>query len=358
MRRVSSDDPPPTTIGAMLSRWGARIVVVALAAALVGCSAVRAEPHITIPLTTPTASPTPELPQTLIGWSGDDIPGVDQEVFGTWLARDSWAGMARGEWLFANDGYKRFVAAHPDRAVDIGVPLIPHDSGRDLNSLLAEGASGARDAEYESLGRWLGSNGTKTVYARLYWEMNMSPEPADSLDRGAFIAAWNHAVPLLRKGFAEAAPDKQLFIVFCPLTDGADYQAFYPDDANVDIIAIDAYGAVWSSDTPLVGVLLDVVRRQLAGLEKFARQHGKPLALGEWANWNAGTSSAGTPGGKGRGDFPEYVDLIFDWAERVDAKYIVYFNLASGGVEQTLNDTPMSLGRLQGRAAVLQQKGP
>lgn len=325
------------------------LVVTAL---LAGCAISKPSPEIT-----PQPSASGEAAggtDTLIGWSGTAIPGVEQEVFGTWMARDSWDGMSKGQWLEANKGFVSYVAEHPDGAADIGVPLIPHDSGEDLNDLLDEAVSGDHDEDYRSLGAWLATHGPKTTFARLYWEMNMSPVPADSIDRAKFKAAWDHAVPLLREGFAAAAPDKQLSIVFCPLTDGADYHAFYPSDENVDVIAIDAYSQIWSSSTPSKKALIDSVDGYLTEIADFAKEKGKPVALGEWANWHAGEGAVGKVGGKGLGDFPEYIDQVFDWAQKNDALYLVYYNIADDTL-QKLSDTPKSLEVLQRRAQSLQR---
>ncbi|WP_210506510.1 hypothetical protein [Naasia sp. SYSU D00057] len=286
---------------------------------------------------------------TLVGWSGGAIPGLENQVFGTWMARDSWAGMARGYWLYANTGFTAFVAAHPDRAADIGVPLIPHDSGQPLNQLLDEAITGLHDDDYESMGASLGKLGPATVYARLYWEMNMSPYPANSLDRAKFKAAWDRAVPLIRSGFAAAAPSKTLKVVFSPISDGADYRAFYPNSTNVDVIAIDAYASKWGSSAPTAAVLTQTVQTYLDSIAAFAKEQGKPVALGEWGNWQVGRD--GDVNSHGLGDFPNYIDQVFDWAAENDAEYVVYFNLRDGGVGQTLADTPLSLARLQARAS-------
>ncbi len=285
---------------------------------------------------------------TLVGWSGAKIAGLDNQIFGTWMARDSWAGMAAGQWLSANAGYTAFVAAHPDRAADIGVPLIPHDSGVPLNQLLDEAIAGKRDSEYRAMGASLAKGAPETLYARLYWEMNMSPQPAKSLDRSKFKAAWDRAVPLIREGFAATAPSKDLKVVFCPISDGADYSAFYPSSSNVDVIAMDVYAAKWGAKTPTAAVLTASVQLYLDSIAAFAKEKGKPVALGEWANWQTGAQ--GSTNNHGRGDFPAYIDQVFDWAEKNDAAYVVYFNLADGGVGQSLAETPASLQRLLVRA--------
>jgi hypothetical protein len=287
-----------------------------------------------------------ELTGTAMGWSADPVPGVEQSVIGTWMERKSWDNLAQGQWLSDNPTYVDYVAGHPDGAADIGVPLVPHDSGDDLDGMLREAASGSRDATYRSLGAALAESSPATVYARIWWEMNLRPM-ADGIDRALFTAAWVHAVPLIREGFAGAArPGQVLRIVFSPNADGADYEDFYPGDDQVDLMALDAYGQRWGTDTPSGDELLTLLDQQLDRFTDFARAHGKPVAMAEWGNV-ADKEDGGDEQMQGRGDFPPYVALVLDWAAREDAEYLVYFNSPDGGVGQTLADTPETLSSLQ-----------
>ena len=287
-------------------------------------------------------------PRTLIGWSGAAVPGVDQQIIGTWMARNTWEGMGRADWLYANPDFTGYVAAHPERAADVGVPLVPHDSGQPLNDLLDEAASGARDGVYVALGASLARTGPATVHARLWWEMNMRPAPADQIDCGRFRAAWARAVPIIRAGFTIAArPGQRLRIVFCPISDGADWAAFWPGDDVVDVVALDAYGSVWSATAPTPTALLATLNGYLGRLAAFGAAHGKPVALAEWANCAPGTGTAATT--RGLGDFPAYIDAVFDWAQTTRAAYLCYYNIPDG-TGQTLAQTPKSLARLQSRA--------
>ena len=287
-----------------------------------------------------------ELTDTLMGWSAAEVPDVDQEVIGTWMARNTWENLAAGQWLADNPGYVAFVEQHPQAAADIGVPLVPHDSGQPLDGLLTEVVNGDRDQVFRSMGAALATGGPATVYARLWWEMNLRPM-ADGIDPELFRQAWVRAAPLIREGFVgRARPGQTLQVVFSPNADGADYEQFYPGDDVVDLMALDAYGQRWGSDTPSEAGLLTLLNQQLTQFADFAREHGKPVAMAEWGNVAV---KAGQPGDQmqGRGDFPPYVALVLDWAAREDAEYLVYFNSDEGGVGQTLADTPDSLTMLQ-----------
>ena len=288
-----------------------------------------------------------ELTDTAMGWSADPVPGVEQSVIGTWMERKSWDNLAQGQWLADNPTYVDYVAAHPDGAADIGVPLVPHDSGDDLDGLLREAASGSQDATYRALGAELALSSPATVYARVWWEMNLRPM-ADGIDRELFKAAWVHAVPLIREGFATGArPGQTLEVVFSPNADGADYEDFYPGDEHVDLMALDAYGQRWGDETPSAEELLTLLDEQLTRFTDFARSHGKGVAMAEWGNV-AVKDAGGDDQMQGRGDFTPYMALVLDWAAREDAEYLVYFNSPEGGVAQTLGDTPESLSMLQG----------
>lgn len=296
-----------------------------------------------------------------VGYSGpvSDRPGLRRDITGTWMSRDSWAGMAAGDYLSAPEGeYARWLAAPGNlaKAVDVGVPLIPHNSGpggehaaggrANWNTLLDEAASGTRDATYTAMGGKLAQYGPQTVYARLWWEMNQYPA---SIDAARFKAAWARAVPLIRSGFAAAArPGQTLKIVYCYMASSSNTMDFYPaDETLVDIIAADVYAGIYGTTIPTLPALLRSLRGQLDALAVNGAVHGKPVALGEWGNWAQGT--AGATETHGRGDAPEVIDAVMDWAEQNQAAFLVYFDIADGGVGIDLDDTPLSLARLKVR---------
>ena len=308
------------------------------------------------PATRPTTGPV--IPPTLTGCSGKSIEvyGIRQDVFGTWMGRSSWKNLADGNWMATEQsGLPQWRREHFDRATDVGVPLVPHDSGEDVNKLLEEAASGARDGVYRSLGRRLAECGTSTVYARLWWEFNLNPMPQTP---GRFVAAWRRAAPLLREGFkAAAAPGQRLQLVWCANGSDPDPEPFYPGDSFVDVIGADIYGMVWGKTDPTADQMLRRVeggRYTLDWLATFAEAHGKPTCLGEWGNVTPKGAAAGDDL-RGAGDCPAYIDAVYDWAARCKfgCRYVCYFNITSGGVGQTLDDTPKSLARLRARAAAV-----
>ena len=285
----------------------------------------------------PSASATAD---SLSDCSGESIEsdGIRQDILGTWMASEE-------------SGLPAWRRGHFDRATDVGVPLVPHDSGKDVNKLLDEAASGSRGGVYRSLGRRLAECGTSTVYARLWWEFNLNPMP-QTPDR--FVKAWRRAAPLIREGFkTTAAPGQRLEVVWCANGSDPDPEPFYPGDSFVDVIGADIYGMVWGKVDPTAEQMLRRVghgRYTLDWLATF-EAHGKPTCLGEWGNVSPKGAAAGDEL-RGAGDCPAYIDAVYDWAARCKfgCRHVCYFNIEAGGVGLTLDDTPASLARLKARA--------
>lgn len=302
------------------------------------------------------AAPPPPPPPgggtgTLVGWSSSadhQIPSVTQEIIGTWMARQSWDNIQNADWLSSTE-YPAYVASHPTGAADIGVPLIPHDSGTAFDTLFDQVISGSKDSVFYALGQKLATDGPPTIYARVFWEFNMSSAQMTS---AKFVSAWRRAIPQLRTGFSAAADaGQQIKIVWCYLGANADPTPFWPGGDYVDVLGADVYGIVWAQTNPTVSQMLGNVNSMLSQLNNYAAAYGKPVSLGEWANVIPKSGSAWDT--RGCGDCPEYIDLIFDWAE-FNTEYLCYYNIDAGGVGQFINNMPNSLARFQARAAALQ----
>jgi hypothetical protein len=296
----------------------------------------------------------PVTPAT-VGWTSDvHNHGVLQNLIGTYFNRNSWADLSAGNYInLSTNGYGVWLNTPGNlaKAADIACPLIPTDSlpQAQWNTLLDEGASGTQDATYTAMGGKLAQYGPKTVYARLWWEMNQFSANVDSTK---FITCWNHAVPLIRAGFAAAArPGQTLNIVYCYLASVAQKMTYYPGDATVDIVGADIYDQAYQTTTPTVAQSLANAKALLQELAVNGALHGKPVALGEWGCWVL-RGNQGTADTQGRGDNPAYMDLVFDWIEQNNVAYAAYFDITqSGGL--ALNDTPLSLARFQARASLL-----
>ena len=292
--------------------------------------------------------------KTLTGNSGKSLEnyGIKQDVYGTWMGRSSWDDLKNGNWMMLEEsGTPKWRRDHFDRATDVGVPLIPHDSNKDWNDLLREAISGEQDSTYLSLGKSLARYCSKTVYARIWWEFNMNPLKQDDK---LFVTAWQRAIPIIRKGFKQQAVKGQtLEIVWCTNAGVPNPEPFYPGDDVVDVIGSDTYGMVWGDADPTVSQMIHRILKDPFMLEwqtKFANAHKKPVCLGEWAN----VAKKGDQKSEihGIGDCPEYIDVIYDWVKtnKYGCRYICYYNIEAGGILLTLDKTPKALARLKVRA--------
>lgn len=289
----------------------------------------------------------------LVGSTGPIIPDAPpRQIIGEWMTgHTTWANLTVTDALSSPE-LSAFVAANPKAAIDIGIPLIPHEQpAANWNGLLDEVAAGTHDAAFSTLGRNLAVYGPLTVFARPWWEFNLD-YPANTRPTPAkFIAAWTRAIPLIRSGFAGAARFGQTLRILYSTSEGRqpDLDVFWPGDAYVDVISPDIYANVWGTATPTKQVLLDAMRAQLNTIGAFAAKHRKPIAISEWAN--VATHNNGTLGSQGAGDVPEFIDLMFDWAEQQQALYLIYYNIEAN-LHQDMSDTPSSLARYQERAAI------
>jgi hypothetical protein len=325
--------------------------------ATTGCSIeARAQYPADVQFTVTALAPIPVKPIACgyaggLGADGDDRPGLIRDLAGAWLNRSSWANLRNGDYIQGSPS-PLFAwlqkGTNRSKAADIGVGLIPHDQPASTwNALLDEAIAGTHDADYTSMGGNLATYGPDTVFCRIWWEMNIN---AAAIDPVRFKAAWNRAVPLIRSGFAaKARTGQKLKIVYCYLSSLGDQMTFYPDDANVDIIGADVYDTTYGTTIPTGDALTRQARGNLDTLARYGALHGKPVALGEWGLWQAGT--AGQTASHGGGDRPEFIDVVMDWAEQVQAVYLSYYDISDLGPGVTLTDCPNSLARMKQRYA-------
>jgi hypothetical protein len=165
------------------------------------------------------------------------------------------------------------------------------------------------------------------VFVRLDWEMNASWYPdwnLPAVTTAQFIAGWRHVYQVFQsEGATNAA------FVWCPTLwngpGGRSPDAWYPGDAYVDWLGIDAYpqSAVTSFIMSGPGGLTDTA--------KFAVQHDKPLMVAEWAPALPQPDTAAA------------MDLVFDFAAAnpKTVKALVYFDFDTNGKDYTLKDHPV-----------------
>jgi hypothetical protein len=175
------------------------------------------------------------------------------------------------------------------------------------------------------------------VFIRLDWEMNANSNwypdwNLPNVTTAQFIAAWRHVYDVFQSAGATNAA-----FVWCPtLWNGPDDlspAAWYPGDAYVDWLGIDAYpqSAVPSYILTGPGGLDDTAA--------FAVQHAKPLMVAEWA------PALPQP------DTKDAMDLIFDFAAAhpKTVKALVYFDFETNGKDYTLKDHPVGADEFRNR---------
>jgi hypothetical protein len=185
---------------------------------------------------------------------------------------------------------------------------------------------GALDAYLSKQARAIIAYG-KPVFLRPDWEMNgnwatWSPPKVTPAE---YVASWRYIVSMFRSLHAT-----NVAFVWSPnVNDFTSHRAsaWYPGDAYVDWVGVDAYPRVSNAQKVVTGTDgLD----QLAGL---AASHHKPLMLAEWA--------ATSPD-------PDTVwpfDAVFEWADRYPdtVKALVYFDFSSSTTngDHLLRDHPV-----------------
>ena len=165
------------------------------------------------------------------------------------------------------------------------------------------------------------------VFVRLDWEMNADFYPdwnLPAVTAAQFIASWRHVYEIFQQqGAGNAA------FVWCPNLwngpGGLSPDTWYPGDAYVDWLGVDAYpqSAVTSFILGGPGGLNDTAA--------FAVQHDKPLMVAEWAPALPQPDTAAA------------MDLIFQFAadHPKTVKALVYFDFDTDGRDYTLADHPV-----------------
>jgi hypothetical protein len=283
-----------------------------------------------------------DLSKTFVGWSGKSsagLSGIPQQITATWTGVSSWSYLESVGWPGSNATLQAFVKANPNYPVDFATGLIPNGlPSSEWNGLLDEVVAGEHDDVYVAEGQNMAKWGSNYIICRPWWEMTAN---VTNLNSTKFKAAWNHAIPIIRKSFAAAAPTKTFKIAYCYLPNAqGNPQTYYPGPANVDVIDSDIYGQVWAKTTPSQATLLASVQKELTSLAAFAAAQNKPAGISEWGNFCIGTQGVTTC--QGRGDDPEFIDLMLSFGAQNHFLYMCYFNIVNAGTE-SFATTPLSL---------------
>lgn len=290
--------------------------------------------------TTPAPAPSPSSPATpatkrpsgLIFDSGsfpmhkadrltsfERARGKKADVITVFPARESWDAMI-GAWFMDS---ARIPAGYQG-TLDVGVPLWPDDGN------LSTATRGGYNAQWERFGRLIASR-YPNAYIRLGWEMNLPGWKHAAYPGSAeqWKTAYRHAVTAIRKG------GKNLRIAWVVnegpgQTGTKDARIFYPGDAYVDFIGMDAYDW-WPGYTTAA----NIARHRDAEYGwnfwlNFAKARGKKFVLPEWGVAPANDASGG--------DNPTYINFVYGWlkANQQWIGYESYFDESASYIRSAL----------------------
>jgi len=185
----------------------------------------------------------------------------------------------------------------------LGVPILPGVG------TLAQGATGAYNQYFTTLGENLVADKEANAILRLGWEFNgnwFTWSVATSADAANFVAFWRQIVTTMR-----AVPGEKFKFLWNPNapspTTYTPAQA-YPGNAYVDYVGTDVYDNFWGTPfTPTAAWIHQLTQQWgLDWLSAFAVEHNKPIAIPEW-------SDEFRTDGHGLGDDPDFVDNMADW---------------------------------------------
>ena len=210
----------------------------------------------------------------------------------------------KGNGWAAMDGAANIKAwsSAPYRMV-IGIPILPGVG------TLAQGATGAYNQYFTTLGKSLVSENEANAILRLGWEFNgnwFTWSVGSKADAVNFVAFWRQIVTTMR-----AVPGQKFQFFWNP--NGPSPTTYspndaYPGNAYVDYVGTDVYDNFWGSPfTPQFAWAHQLSQQWgLLWLATFAAEHGKPIAIPEW-------SDEYRTDGHGLGDDPSFINNMASW---------------------------------------------
>lgn len=282
--------------------------------------------------------------QPAIGFYTGPADTAEHDQLSAWLGNEatytvdflddsqSWNNIANySDWML--DPWAAWVKANPDRRLVISMPMLNQDS----SGMLVEGANGAYDQYFRTLGQEIVDKGLGNSVIRLGWEANGDWYPwKASTNPEAWKAYFRRIVGILRsvepKVAGQPPQNFQIDLTYNRGTSGTNikFDTMYPGDDVVDIIGMDVYDTKWMDNTSPPEARWDEVVNQEMGLNDyraFAALHNKPMSHPEWGLWEKDHDTNG-----GVGDNPYFIDRMADWfeANASSIMYQSYFHHLSG----------------------------
>ncbi len=242
----------------------------------------------------------------------------------TYTDRASWATMTAGSgWTF--DLFSDF-----DGMLVVSQGLVPIGASADL----AACAAGDHDQDWRAFGSLMTRHGRGDSVVRLGWEFNERTSPWRADDPKTWIACYRRAATNIRATNPDVLLDWTINAHGTPAgTCGGVSTNCYPGDDYVDIIGIDNYDHHPWAPTKAAFDRAATDPEGLTWLYNFAREHGKPFAVGEWGV---------VPTGDAGKENPSFIRWMHEWfaAHAPNLAYEAYFSdCGKGGVQSSLYRT-------------------
>ena len=223
--------------------------------------------------------------------------GKKLDVITVFPARANWNSMMEG-WIMDDQR----IPAGFKGTLDVGVPLWPNDGN------IGTAAAGGYNAQWQKFGAMIAAK-YPTAYIRLGWEMNLPgwKHAAYPAQAEQWKEAYRQAVTSIRRG------GSKLRIAWVVnegpgQTGTQDARIFYPGDAYVDYIGMDAYDW-WPGYTTDANIAKH--RDSAYGWNfwlDFAKSKNKKFVLPEWGVAPANSASGG--------DNPKYINFVYSWMKQ------------------------------------------
>jgi hypothetical protein len=249
------------------------------------------------------------------------------------LPSSSWGSIANPQWTIAQWQGSSFHLIY-------GVPMLP-----DTGASLATGATGAYDLIFASLATHLVAAGEGNAVLMLGWDpLQAGPtwQVQGAAEAADYVTYWRHIVTSMRA--VSGAHFTFEWDGGSPIGSPLAPSAVYPGDADVDLIATNAFDQVAG---PTDGPRWAAIAEDTNGPDwfaEFAAAHHKPLVVGEW-----GLEPSTAPGGGG--DDGAFVTNLLHWCAANRVALMVTWDYGAWSVSSGSFPTAEATLAHAGRAA-------
>lgn len=280
--------------------------------------------------------------QTIANWLGGNsaVPYALEFTDAT-----SWSTISNPSWFMSQWSGAPFTMIWAIPMLPCGAPNTTcAPNNQNYNAL----ASGTDNSYFVNAAKVLVGAGQGSAYIRLGWEFNGTWFPwnvCNSTGAADFVKGFQNIVTSMR-----SVPGANFKFIWNPDDStgdcGVKLENFYPGDAYVNVVALDAYDTLGVSSTPqqrwnglLNGtnvnnwapVAPNAINGQaftgygLSWLAAFAKEHSKQVGIPEWGLWNDGSSDSS-------GDDTYYINQMSEWIKQNASGPTDYWNYGSSAL--------------------------